>query len=62
MGVIMRATARLISTAATTVSPKFLKYCPATPGISPTGKNTATIVIVVASTARPISSAASIEA
>ena len=33
-----------------------------TPGISPTGKNTATIEKVVATTASPISSAASIDA
>ena len=62
MGVISRATARLISTAATTVSPKLLKNWPEMPGIRPTGRNTATIEKVVATTARPISSAASIEA
>jgi hypothetical protein len=39
-----------------------LKNCPETPGISPTGKNTATIENVVATTASPISSAASIAA
>jgi hypothetical protein len=58
----MRATSRLNSTATTTVMPKFLKNWPETPGISATGKNTATIENVVASTASPISSAASIEA
>jgi hypothetical protein len=58
----MRATARLISTEITTVRPKFLKKAPATPGIMPTGRNTATIEKVVATTARPISSAASMEA
>ena len=62
MGVIMRATTSDISTAATTVSPKFLKNWPETPGISPTGRNTATIENVVATTASPISSAASIDA
>ena len=46
----------------TTVMPKFLKNWPETPGISATGKNTATIENVVATTASPISSAASIEA
>ena len=45
----MRAKARLISTDATTVRPKFLKNWPETPGIRPTGRNTATIDMVVAS-------------
>ena len=62
MGVTMRATARLISTATTTVMPKFLKNSPEMPGIRPTGRNTATMEKVVATTARPISSAASIDA
>ncbi len=58
---IRRATARLSSTETTTVKPKFLKNCPEMPGIRPTGRNTATIAMVVATTARPISSAASID-
>ena len=58
----MRATANDISTETTTVRPKFLKNCPETPGIRPTGRNTATIEKVVATTANPISSAASIDA
>ena len=58
----MRATARLISTATTTVIPKFWKNWPAMPGIRPTGRNTATMQKLVATTGRPISSAASIEA
>ena len=58
----MRATARLISTATTTVRPKFLKNCPVMPGIRPTGRNTATIQKLVATTGSPISSAASIDA
>jgi hypothetical protein len=60
--VIIRATARLMSTETTTVQPKLKKNWPGIPGISPTGRNTATIEKVVATTARPISSAASIEA
>ena len=59
---MVRATARLISTETTTVKPKFLNICPDTPGLSATGRTTATIEKVVATTARPISSAASIEA
>ena len=58
----MRATASDISTAITTVIPKFWKNWPETPGISPTGRNTATMQKLVATTGRPISSAASIEA
>jgi len=58
----MRATSRLISTETTTVKPNALKNWPEMPGISATGRNTATIAIVVASTARPISSAASSDA
>ena len=42
-GVMSRATNKLISTATTTVKPKFLKNWPEMPGISPTGRNTATI-------------------
>ena len=57
-----RATASDISTAITTVMPKFLKNWPGMPGISPTGRNTATMQKLVATTGRPISSAASIEA
>ncbi len=59
---IMRATSSCISTATTTVKPNCLKNWPEMPGIRPTGRNTATIDMVVATTARPISSAASIEA
>ena len=44
------------------LKPKFLKNCPEIPGMAPTGKNTATIQKLVATTGRPISSAASIEA
>ena len=58
-GVTIRATSRLIITETTIVKPNALKYCPAKPGINATGMNTATIDIVVASTASPISSAAS---
>src|SRR3546814_10400862 len=43
----MRATARLTSTAKTTVMPNLMKNCPEMPGISATGRNTATIAIVV---------------
>src|SRR3546814_12984053 len=57
----MRATARLVSTAKTIVIPNWIKNCPDTPGINATGRNTATIDIVVATTARPNSSAAPIE-
>ncbi len=57
-----RATSRLISTEMTTVRPNCLKNCPEIPGISATGRNTATMAKVVATTAMPISSAASIDA
>ena len=45
-----------------TVRPNCRKYCPAMPPMKLTGANTATIVMEIAMTARPISSAASSEA
>ena len=45
-----------------TVRPNWRKYWPGMPGMKLTGTKTATMVKVVAMTARPISSAASIEA
>ena len=58
-GVIRRATKSENSTATATVRPKLLKNCPTMPVMKDTGANTATMVAVVATTARPISSAAS---
>ena len=49
-------------TAAATVRPNCLKYWPAMPPMKLTGAKTATMVQVMAMTARPISSAASIAA
>ena len=57
-----RATASENSTAMATVMPNCLKYCPAMPPMKETGTNTAAMVSVVATTASPISSAASMAA
>ena len=57
-----RATMREMNTAAATVSPNCLKYWPLTPPMKLTGRNTAMMVNEVATTARPISSAASMAA
>ena len=57
-----RATSSEKITATATVRPNCLKYWPAMPPMKLTGANTATMVIVIAMTARPISSAASSEA
>ena len=54
-----RATSSEKKTAAATVRPNCLKYWPVMPGMKLTGTNTAMIVAEVATTARPISSAAS---
>ncbi len=51
-----------MTTEIATVKPNCLKYCPAMPPMKLTGANTATIVIEMAITAMPISSAASSEA
>ncbi len=59
---ISRATSSENSTAIATVRPNWRKYWPGMPGMNETGTNTATMVKVVAMTARPISSAASIAA
>ena len=61
-GVISRATSSEKKTAAATVRPNCRKYCPVTPSMKLTGRNTAMIVNDVATTARPISSAASMAA
>ena len=57
-----RATKSEAKTAAATVMPNCLKYCPIPPPIKLTGKNIATIVSVMATTAKPISSDASMAA
>ncbi|MNR15757.1 hypothetical protein D3C85_1323130 [compost metagenome] len=44
-----------ISTATVTARPNWWKNLPMMPPMKPTGRNTATMVSVVASTARPIS-------
>ena len=62
MGVRIRATTSDANTASDAVQPNCLKNLPATPLIKAVGKNTAIRVNVVATTARPISSAASIAA
>ena len=62
MGVSTRATTRLANTASDAVQPNCLKNLPAMPLMNAVGKNTAISVKVVATTARPISSAASIAA
>ena len=58
-GVISRATSSENSTCTDTVIPNCLKNCPETEDRKLTGRNTATIVRLIAITARPISSAAS---
>ncbi len=54
-----RATSSEKNTAAATVRPNCLKYCPVMPPMKLTGRNTAMMVAEVATTASPISSAAS---
>ena len=61
-GVSSRATSNENITAIATVRPNCRKYCPAMPPMKLTGAKTAMIVIEIAMTARPISSAASSEA
>ena len=58
-GVMSRATSREMNTAAATVNPNCLKNWPDTPPMKLTGRNTAMMVKEVATTANPISSAAS---
>ena len=58
----MRATSNEMNTAAATVRPNCLKYCPLMPPMKLTGRNTAMMVNEVATTASPISSAASMAA
>ena len=58
----VRATSSENSTATVTVKPNGRKNSPAMPPMNATGMNTAQIVSVVATTARPISIAASIAA
>jgi hypothetical protein len=60
--VINRATIREKNTATATVMPNCLKYWPTMPSMNETGTNTAMMVKLMAMTARPISSAASIDA
>ena len=62
MGVRARATTSEANTASEAVQPNCLKKRPAMPLMKAVGKNTAIRVKVVAITARPISSAASIAA
>ena len=62
MGVSIRATTKEANTASAAVHPNCLKNLPGTPLMKAVGKNTATKVKVVAITAKPISSAASIAA
>ena len=62
MGVSARATTSEASTASAAVQPNCLKNLPGMPAMKAVGKNTATRVKVVATTARPISSAASMAA
>ena len=57
-----RATSSEKATATATVMPNWRKYWPGMPGMKDTGTNTAMMVEVVAMTARPISSAASMAA
>ena len=52
-----RATTREKITATETVRPNSLKNWPGMPGMKETGRKTATIVEVVATTARPMESA-----
>ena len=58
----MRATTKLKKTAIAAVQPNCTKNLPGTPDMKAVGRNTAINVKVVATTARPISSAASIAA
>ena len=62
MGVSKRATINDAKMASTAVQPNCLKNRPGTPLINAVGKNTATSANVVAITAIPISSAASVAA
>ncbi len=62
MGVIILATSKEKSTATVTVRPNCLKNCPGMPPMEATGTKTTTMVRVVAITARPISSSASMAA
>ena len=62
MGVSSRATSSDASTATEAVMPNCLKNLPGMPPMKAVGRNTATSVNVVAMTARPISSAASMAA
>ena len=62
IGVSVRATSSENSTATVTVKPKGRKNSPGMPPMNATGMNTAHIVSVVATTARPISIAASVAA
>ncbi len=59
---ISRATRSEAITAAETVNPNCLKYWPAMPPMKLTGANTAMMVQLIATTASPISSAASMAA
>jgi len=61
-GVMRRATMSEKNTATATVRPNWMKYWPGMPGMKETGTKTAMMVKVVAMTARPISSAASMAA
>ena len=62
MGVSTRATTSEAKTASEAVQPNCLKNFPGMPDIKAVGKNTAIKVKVVAITAKPISSAASMAA
>ena len=62
IGVSMRATTSEKKTAIAAVQPNWTKNLPGTPLMNAVGRNTAISVKVVAMTARPISSAASIAA
>ena len=59
---IIRATMSEKNTAIATVRPNWRKYWPGMPPMNDTGAKTATMVMEIAITARPISSAASSEA
>ena len=62
MGVNTRATTNEANTAKAAVHPNCLKNLPGMPLMNAVGKNTAISVKVVATTAKPISSVASIAA
>ena len=62
MGVSTRATTNEANTASEAVQPNCLKNLPGMPLMNAVGKNTAIKVKVVAITAKPISSAASMAA